>query len=101
MLACGGAGVISVVANIWPQKMVAMIKAFNDGDCAKALVLHETLLPVTNAMFIETNPGPVKTAMNYLGLAAGSLRLPLWEMEKANKANLISVLEENKVDKAA
>jgi 4-hydroxy-tetrahydrodipicolinate synthase len=94
ILACGGKGVISVVANIWPQKMVAMIDAVEKGDMALALSLHEALLPVSNAMFIETSPGPVKTAMNHLGLAAGPLRLPLVAMENSNRTKLLAVLAE-------
>ncbi len=99
ILACGGKGVISVVANIWPEKMVAMINAFQNGNMANALKLHEELLPVSNAMFIETSPGPVKTAMNHLGLSAGILRLPLVPMNKDNKHKLITVLKENGVEK--
>jgi 4-hydroxy-tetrahydrodipicolinate synthase len=99
ILACGGKGVISVVANIWPQKMVAMINAFDKGDMALALQLHETLLPVSNAMFIETSPGPVKTAMNHLGLAAGTLRLPLVAMENSNRTKLLAVLAESGINK--
>jgi len=70
ILACGGRGVVSVVGNICPGKVVALIKSFENNDMKKALMLHEELLPVSNAMFIETNPVPVKTAMNYLGLSA-------------------------------
>ncbi len=93
ILACGGKGVISVVANIWPQKMVALLNCFFAGDMAGALAVHEELLPVSNAMFFETSPGPVKTAMNYLGLAAGPLRLPLVDMESDNREKLLSVLK--------
>jgi 4-hydroxy-tetrahydrodipicolinate synthase len=95
ILACGGKGVISVVANIWPKKMVEMLSAFAKGDMASALTLHEELLPVSNAMFFETSPGPVKTAMNYLGLAAGPLRLPLVAMESDTREKLISVLKQS------
>jgi 4-hydroxy-tetrahydrodipicolinate synthase len=95
ILACGGKGVISVVANIWPQKMVALFNAFFAGDMAGALAIHEELLPVSNAMFFETSPGPVKTAMNYLGLAAGPLRLPLVEMESDTREKLLSVLKQS------
>ncbi len=95
ILACGGKGVISVVANIWPQKMVAMLDAFFAQDMTTALALHEELLPVSNAMFFETSPGPVKTAMNYLGLAAGPLRLPLVDMESDTREKLISVLKQS------
>ena len=99
ILACGGKGVISVVANIWPEKMVAMIEAVEKSDMAGALSLHETLLPVSNAMFIETSPGPVKTAMNHLGLAAGPLRLPLVAMENSNRTKLLAVLAESGINK--
>jgi 4-hydroxy-tetrahydrodipicolinate synthase len=99
ILCCGGKGVISVVANILPEKMSSLIAAFHNGNTAKALVLHEELLPVSNAMFIETSPGPVKTAMNYLGFSAGGLRLPLVSMSKDNKNRLIAILEENGVAK--
>ncbi len=97
ILATGGAGVISVTGNILPAKSAAMIKAFNEGRMADALTLHEELLPVTRALFIETNPIPVKTAMNYLGLSAGTLRLPLTPMSESNKQQLLSVLKENGV----
>jgi len=99
ILACGGSGVISVVANIWPDKMVAMIDAFDKGTMDLALSLHEKLLPVSNAMFIETSPGPVKTAMNHLGLAAGPLRLPLVAMENNNRTKLLAVLAESGINK--
>jgi 4-hydroxy-tetrahydrodipicolinate synthase len=95
ILACGGKGVISVVANIWPHKMVEMLSVFAKGDMATALTLHEEMLPVSNAMFFETSPGPVKTAMNYLGLAAGPLRLPLVDMESETREKLISVLKQS------
>ncbi len=97
MLACGAKGVISVVGNILPGKMTAMISAFFERRIDDALALHEELLPVSNAMFIETNPISVKTAMNYLGLHAGSLRLPLVSMSEKNTARLIEILKANKV----
>lgn len=98
MLTCGGKGVISVIGNILPSKMSEMIKAFFDRRMDDALTLHEELLPVSNALFIETNPIPVKTAMNYLGLHAGTLRLPLVAMSESNKQRLISVLQSNNVN---
>jgi 4-hydroxy-tetrahydrodipicolinate synthase len=92
-LACGGKGVISVVANIAPEKLIAMINAYDKNDTASALVFHEALMPLSQAMFIETNPIPVKTAMNLLGMNAGPLRLPLVPMAERNKAELASVLQ--------
>lgn len=100
LLVCGGVGVISVVANILPAKMREIIDSFFAGEMAVAMRLHAELLPVANAMFIETNPIPVKTAMNYLGLRAGPLRLPLVDMARDNKARLLSVLESNGITPA-
>jgi 4-hydroxy-tetrahydrodipicolinate synthase len=93
VLVCGGKGVISVVANIAPEKPIAMINAFFAKDLQGALALHETLLPLSQAMFIETNPIPVKTAMNLLGMMAGPFRLPLVPMSERNKAELVAVLQ--------
>lgn len=92
ILACGGKGVISVVANIAPEKPIEMISAFFAKNLTAALSLHETLLPLSQAMFIETNPIPVKTAMNLLGMNAGPFRLPLAPMNERNKAELVAVL---------
>jgi 4-hydroxy-tetrahydrodipicolinate synthase len=89
--------VISVVGNIVPDRMVNLINAFSSGNLTQALRLHEELLPISQAMFFETNPISVKAAMNYLGLSAGSLRLPLVAMQESNKRRLISVLEKGGV----
>jgi len=99
ILACGGKGLISVVGNICPEKVVALIKAFESNDMKKALTLHEELLPLSNAMFIETNPVPVKTAMNYLGLSAGKVRLPLVPMSRDNEEKLITILKAGGIDR--
>jgi 4-hydroxy-tetrahydrodipicolinate synthase len=95
ILSVGGTGVISVTANILPHRMVALIKAYQAGLIAEALSIHEELLPISNALFIETNPIPVKTAMNAMGLHAGGLRLPLVAMAEENKAALLRVLTES------
>lgn len=92
ILSVGAKGVISVVGNIAPKKMVDLINLFESGDLAGALKIHEEMLLLCDSMFIETNPIPVKTAMNLIGMNAGTLRLPLVEMEKSNKDKLISVL---------
>jgi 4-hydroxy-tetrahydrodipicolinate synthase len=92
ILAVGGKGVISVVGNIVPDKMISLVNAFFAGDMKEALKWHEDLLPLSNAMFIETNPIPVKTAMNLIGMKAGSLRLPLVQMSDRNKQELTNVL---------
>lgn len=97
----GGRGVISVTANIVPGKMVAMLSAFEKGDCETARRLHEEMLPLCKALFVETNPIPVKTAMNHVGLAAGPLRLPLVSMSDGNKKVLFDVLKETSLEHSA
>lgn len=92
ILSVGGKGVISVVANIVPEKMVALIDNYLNGNCAEALRLHEELYPLSQSMFIETSPAPVKTAMNLMGLNVGSVRLPLVDLTGRNKESLITVL---------
>ncbi|MFW5960340.1 MAG: 4-hydroxy-tetrahydrodipicolinate synthase [Chitinivibrionales bacterium] len=97
ILSVGGTGVISVTANILPEKMASMISCFLNGESRKAMELHEDLFPVMKALFYETNPIPVKAAMNILSFSAGSLRLPLVEMSDLNKKRLRNVLEEKKL----
>lgn len=92
ILAVGGKGTISVTANIVPDKINEMIEAFMAGDTEKALALHHKLEPLHEAMFLETNPIPVKTAMNLMGLEVGGFRLPLCEMSETNKKRLETVL---------
>ncbi len=99
ILSVGGSGVISVVANIAPSKMAALVQAYESGDVVKARAVHEELLPICKALFIETNPIPVKTAMGHLGLAGGPLRLPLVNMGEDNKKQLFSVLDNSNLEK--
>ena len=93
LLSIGGVGVISVVGNIVPKDMKAMIEAYRKKDTAGAAQLHKKLYPLCKAMFIETNPIPVKTAMKILGRLNGVVRLPLWKMTDANEAKLEEALE--------
>ena len=92
VLSIGGVGVISVVANLVLSDVAAMIKSFEQGKTKKAAYWHEKLLPLVKAMFVETNPVPVKTAMGILGMIPdASVRLPLCSMtaesiEKLNAA---------------
>ncbi|MDO5576390.1 MAG: 4-hydroxy-tetrahydrodipicolinate synthase [Fibrobacter sp.] len=92
ILSVGGKGVISVVANLIPDRMCAMINSFFQNDFGTALKIHEEMLPLCKAMFIETNPIPVKTAVNLMGMHGGPFRLPLVEMSEHNKSKLITVL---------
>lgn len=97
ILAVGGIGVVSVTANILPDKVSRMVKYWQEGNFAEALALHEYLLPIHQAMFIESNPLPVKTAMNLMGMNVGGFRLPLVEMQPANVEKLASLLKEKGV----
>ena len=93
VLAIGGKGVISVVANIAPRMNADMIEAWNQGNFKKAKELFYKLLPLSKAMFIETNPLPVKTALAMKGKVREEFRLPLVPMEKENKEKLAEVLK--------
>lgn len=88
ILSLGGAGVISVLANIAPKETHDICSLFFQGKLKESLELQLKALPLINALFIETNPIPVKTAMNMMGMNAGKLRLPLCEMEIKNLAVL-------------
>lgn len=98
ILSIGGVGVISVVGNIVPKEMSEMIRLWFDGNIEASRTLHYKLLDLCNAMFYETNPAPVKTAMNLLGMSAGELRLPMVTMQEESTKKLISVLEKIGLD---
>ncbi len=84
----GGVGVISVVANIIPKDVAALVTAFNAGNKAKASEINDKMIPLIKARFSETNPIPVKKAMELLGLCSSQLRLPLCDMDDANVEKL-------------
>ncbi|MBV7272782.1 4-hydroxy-tetrahydrodipicolinate synthase [Clostridiaceae bacterium UIB06] len=84
ILSLGGVGVISVLANVIPKDTHDMCELFLAGKTKEALKLQLDSLALTNALFIETNPIPVKTAMNLLGMNVGNLRLPLCDMVDSN-----------------
>ena len=92
VLSIGGTGVISVVANLVPQDVSAMVEAFEHGKTGQAIAWHEKLLPLVKAMFLETNPIPVKTAMAWVGMIEPGLRLPLCELSEANRGKLYAAL---------
>jgi len=94
VLSIGGTGIISVVANIVPGDVAALVSAFEKGDIRKAQQLHYKLLPLIKAVFIETNPIPVKTAMGLLGMCAPDLRLPMCKMSAANLEKLKEALKD-------
>lgn len=92
ILALGGAGVISVAANVDPARMVAMYEAAKQGDYQKALVLHYAMSPIFRSMFIDTNPIPVKKAVELIGQAGGPVRLPLDELDAKKTEQLKKIL---------
>ncbi|MBF0484063.1 MAG: 4-hydroxy-tetrahydrodipicolinate synthase [Candidatus Omnitrophica bacterium] len=92
LMSIGGTGIISVVANIIPSDTAKMVQCFEKGDFASAKKLHYKMLPLVKAMFIETNPVPVKTAMGMMGLCSDEVRLPLCEMGADNKEKLRQAL---------
>lgn len=94
LLSVGGSGVISVLANICPQETHDLVAKFMEGDIEGARKLQLGMKPLIDALFIEVNPVPVKTAMNLLGFNVGDLRLPLAEMEEKN----IEVLKQELVN---
>lgn len=94
VMAIGGTGVISVVANIVPKDVARLIEAFEKGNLKKAQTLHYKLLPLVKAMFIETNPIPVKTAMGLLKLCEPDLRLPMCAMSAENTEKLKKALKD-------
>ncbi|MBW2129072.1 MAG: 4-hydroxy-tetrahydrodipicolinate synthase [Deltaproteobacteria bacterium] len=94
VLAIGGKGVISVVANIVPRENADMVQAWLDGEVEKARELYYRLLPLCRAMFFETNPIPVKTAAALMGKIDAEMRLPLSPMAPANLERLKSVLKD-------
>ena len=88
LMAIGATGVISVVANVWPEQSARTVAAAAAGDFARARVEHFKLLPLIRALFTETNPIPVKAAMALLGTCADELRLPLLPLSEANRDRL-------------
>ncbi len=94
ILSIGGAGVISVIANVAPELVVTMVDAFRKGDMDKAKALHLSLAPLVRSVFLETNPVPIKKAVELIGLAAGDLRLPLASISEENEKKLREALND-------
>jgi len=90
ILACGGKGVISVLSNVVPKETVEICDKFFAGDVAGAMELQKKYLALTNALFCEVNPIPVKAAMAAMGYCENYLRLPLVTMEDANREKLLN-----------
>lgn len=94
VLSLGGAGVISVLANILPRETHRMVNAFHTGDVSSARELQLHYLDFINALFIETNPIPIKEAMNTASMNVGGYRLPLYPMEDGTRAHLVETMRD-------
>lgn len=97
IMSLGGKGVVSVASNIVGLRIQEMVDAHTKGNVSLAMRLHKELFPIFKGMFIDTNPVPVKTALNLLGINVGGTRLPLTDMSDENKEKLRSLLIENKI----
>ncbi|MFA5149929.1 MAG: 4-hydroxy-tetrahydrodipicolinate synthase [Candidatus Omnitrophota bacterium] len=94
VLSLGGIGIISVVANIAPRDVADLVSEFEKGNIKKARELHYKLLPLVKAMFVETNPIPVKTALGLLGMCEPALRLPMCALSSDNLEKLKKALRD-------
>ncbi len=94
LLCLGGHGIISVVSNVAPADMAALIDSFNAGNIKKARKLHYQLTPLVSSLFIETNPAPVKAALAMMGKIQYEMRMPLWKLSDANYEKLKKTMQD-------
>jgi 4-hydroxy-tetrahydrodipicolinate synthase len=94
LLAIGGAGVISTTSNLVPAEMVELVRAFRAGDVERARALHYRLLPLFDALFLETNPIPIKAALALRGVILEELRLPLTRLSPSSRERLQAAMKE-------
>ena len=94
IMACGGKGVISVLSNLLPKETSEMCRKMREGDVVGAMEMQKKYLALTNALFSEVNPIPVKAAMAAMGFCENSLRLPLTPMEEAHEQHLLACMRE-------
>ncbi len=93
LLLIGGKGVISVISNVVPADMANMIDAYEAGDVINARTLHRKMVPLIDALFVETNPVPVKAALAMMGKISYDVRLPLCKMSDSNYEKLKSAMK--------
>jgi 4-hydroxy-tetrahydrodipicolinate synthase len=93
LLAIGGSGVVSVIANIVPRETADLVHAALDGDWKRARDLHFRLFPLARAAFLETNPIPIKEAMAMAGMLEPEFRLPMCRMSDVNREKLRAILK--------
>jgi len=94
MMAVGAKGVVSVAGNVAPRLVSRMVTAFLEGRVDEARELHLRLLPLFHTLFVETNPGPVKAAVEMQGLGSGDLRLPLVPVSDESRGKVRAVLQQ-------
>ena len=87
-MSVGAAGVVSVASNLFPAEVCALVRAFQSGDVKSAQQMQRKMLPIFKDLFIEPNPVPAKTALEWRGAMSAEVRLPLCEMSEANQARL-------------
>lgn len=93
-MAVGAVGVVSVASNLLPKEIVELVRAFASGDAKRAEKLHRKLHPLFKDLFIEPNPVPVKTALEWRGAMTAEVRLPLCEMTEASRQRLRKTLDD-------
>ena len=93
LLAIGGSGVVSVIANIVPRETADLVHAALEGDWKRARDLHYRLFPLARAAFLETNPIPIKEAMAMAGMLEPEFRLPMCRMSDGNREKLRTILK--------
>jgi len=98
LLALGGYGVISVASHLVGKQISEMIYSFVDGKTDKAAEIHRHLLPLVNALFVVSNPIPVKYALNQVGFRVGNPRLPLTEPDEKSAALIKDTLKNYRID---
>ena len=94
LLAIGGHGVISVIANIVPRDVADLVRAALEGDFKRAREVHFKLFPLARAAFLETNPIPIKEAMAMAGMLEPEFRRPMCRMSEANRETLRGILRQ-------
>jgi 4-hydroxy-tetrahydrodipicolinate synthase len=98
ILALGGYGVVSVAAHLVGEQIAALIRAYVDGDNARAAELHHQLMPLVDALFVTSSPIPLKYALNKVGMQVGAPRLPLVPIDAKSQSIMEAALAELKVD---
>lgn len=88
VLALGGSGMVSATGNVMPREVAELYNLCRDGQWDAARELHYHLTPINDALFLESNPAPAKTALGWMGKIAPEIRLPLAQLSDANQAKL-------------